>query len=335
VRARAALARVVGLTGLCAGAACSGREAGDERALFELERMAFVPAAPDARLQGFSLPLSDISLPRALLVDLFEVTRADLAHWRARAASLAGATLVWPSEDRERSAERADWPAILSFHDAYALADARGMRLPDPREWLHVAVGGWRSYPFPWGADKQPSIANTLELGLGTPLAVGTFERGRSVPYGCYDLLGNAWEWVDGCAPGYADGPLRGEVTESGASQLASVLGGSFRTLRRTSYLRAPGAAGAVQTFNAQTLDPATLAPDIGARMVADAEDYLWRQASLLEVAPNAEARLTTLGRRWASVSGPEVVATLDALARRPGAPRSIRWLLEGARSTG
>lgn len=326
--------------------------------------MAFVPAAP-CGFEGYSGPWTDCSLERAILVDRYEVTRDDWARHRPEEAA-AAAEVDWSSEAAEFSEDRRDWPAMLSRHQAESLAEARGMRLLTAREWIHVAVGavGRRTHAYPWGRTPQRSYANTLELGLQRPTPVGTFESGRSRPFGCYDLCGNVWEWVSDWVAGYDFEELEEGLGADPASldmdpaQIGAALGGGYNDARRETFGEHPRSRGLL-VFHAVGLDPGHRSPDIGARMGADAATYLWDMRGRWGSGEDVRRRLVSLGRRWAEDSGaPGVVAVLEDLARREageapgpgegpgerpgeapgeGSPaedaRPLAWLLEGARS--
>ncbi len=328
--ARLALAM---LAPLCACQRSEGEAEPGSRALYELERLSFVPPAACTLL-----PNSDLSLTRAIVIDRFEFTRADLAHyWPARARRAAdlladfrdGAVLDGP--------ERADWPAWMDFHEAVELAALRGMRLPTPIEWLHVAVGR-RDYQKPWGGPGREFFANTWvrqdgkDFSLNSPCKVGTYENGRSRPFGCYDLLGNVWEWVDGivmpCIPAPED---RTGPPDDWAGSKASVLGGAYDTPWRPTYEL--DRTINQQRFHAQTLDKDTLGPSFGARMCADAEPYLWAAAERWGRGEDARARVRAVGLRWArddALARAALKALLAELRARPGAPAGLAWLEEG-----
>ncbi len=314
--------------------ACGGSGGTESRALHELERLAFVPPA-SCQLAYSRIPFSDCSLPRALVFDQFEFTRGDLEYY-------------WP--DREPGADahswseglagfspgRAEWPAFLSFEEAQELARARDMRLPTPLEWIHVAVGR-RNFVVPWGGREGPLWANTQELGLRSPWRVGTFENGRSRPFGCYDLLGNVWEWVDGVVPGY-ELPLEHERQDrfwaldlDDAGTRASVMGGAFDTPSRATFLRDP--VTSTLRFHAKRVDKRALSPAFGARMCADAETYLWRMAARWGPADHARRRVVLVSRRWSedALAREALRALLAGLRSRPGAPGGLAWLEEGA----
>ena len=314
--------------------ACSpaeGREVPLE--LVELERLSFVPARA-AYLDGYIGQLANVSIEEPLLVDLFELTRADRDLHLARV----------PGAEPDRST--AAWPAAVTWYEAREIAERRGMRLPTAREWLHVAVGG-RSQVFPWGNRFQVSVSNTLELDLRRPTAVGTFENGRSRPFGCYDMVGNVWEWVADRVPGYQDPsgtswewvadrePGFPDASRSSAKvlegdELATILGGGFDTRARRTFGSNDGASPALR-FLARTVDRRLRAPAIGVRMVADAAPYLRRFAPRWGRGTEARSRVTAVARRWtAAVGQGPVLELLDQLLSEPDAPRQLAWLREG-----
>jgi hypothetical protein len=317
-------------------AACGPAGARDEeptsRALYELERLSFVPPAPAFLMK----PWTNLSLTRAIVIDRYELTRADLRHhWPQRRARAD--ELVWPGDLVRDTPERADWPAVLDFHEASEIAALRGMRLPTPLEWLHVAIGS-RFYFTPWGGPGREYFANTqvrqegIDYSLNAPTHVGTYENGRSRPYGCYDLLGNVWEWVDGTVPGYVDyafeDHLRGLPHEHGGT-FASVMGGAYDSAWRRTYEG--------QRFFARAEDKRTLSPAIGARMCAHADAYLWEMASRWGTGEAARARVRAVGRDWGrdELARAHLRSLLEDLRARPDAPHALAWLEEGFQAAG
>jgi hypothetical protein len=167
-------------------------------------------------------------------------------------------------------------------------------------------------------------VANTLELELNMPCPVGTFERGRSEPFGCYDMLGNVWEWVDGYVPGFDD-----DATALGDT----LLGGGWRHLPHKTYGAFNTAGREGLFFHAMTVAPGTFAPFLGVRMCADAEIYLSEKAPSWGQDARSIQRVEAVGRRWAAAVGAgPILAVLEPLIARPGAPQALRALATGAR---
>jgi formylglycine-generating enzyme required for sulfatase activity len=276
---------------------------------------------------------TDLSLARALVFDRFELTRADLRHYWASPRERA-AQYEWQTAGAKSASEPREWPAFVDFHEASELAALRGMRLPSPREWLHVAVGR-QGYRTPWGGAGREYFANTIvrqdgaDYSLGTPCNVGSYENGRSRPFACYDLLGNVWEWVDGIVPGIV-APADGDELDDAGGTRAMVLGGGYDSLWRPTFeldrdvneLR----------FHGQRLDKRTLSPSIGVRMCADAERYLWEKAREWGPPGVAAARVRAVAARWAedALARSALRSLLAELRARSGAPPELAWLQEG-----
>ena len=91
---------------------------------------------------------------------------------------------------------RGDHPVVwVTCQDAAAYASYVGGRLPTFAEWQYAARGA-DDKVFPWGSEIDRPRCNTAELGAGTTTPVVSFRDGAS-PFGCYDMVGNVWEWTD------------------------------------------------------------------------------------------------------------------------------------------
>ena len=88
-----------------------------------------------------------------------------------------------------------DHPVVyVDLDDARAYARWAGKRLPTEEEWQYAAQGPQRRV-YPWGDAMEEGRCNS---GLsGTTTSVTAYPQGRS-PFGCYDMCGNTWEWIEG-----------------------------------------------------------------------------------------------------------------------------------------
>jgi len=126
----------------------------------------------------------------------------------------------------------------VCFYEAQAYARWAGKRLPTEAEWEKAAswdpnLGIKRLYP--WG-DEPPTQdhANLDQLNFG-PTEVGAYPLGVS-PYGCHQMIGDVWEWVDTDFHGYP-----GFVTWPYAEYSEVFFGDDYKMLRGGSWAVRPG----------------------------------------------------------------------------------------------
>jgi iron(II)-dependent oxidoreductase len=164
-------------------------------------------------------------------IDVHPVTNGDFARFvdgggygRPDAWSEAGwawrqkALLVGPkhwAEDGAGRTERfmdrtaplvADRPVChVCYWEAEAYARWAGKRLPTEAEW--EAAASWdtvmgRKRRYPWGDEAPTALHANLDALLFETTRIGSYPAGVS-PIGCWDMLGNVWEWTSTDFRGY------------------------------------------------------------------------------------------------------------------------------------
>jgi formylglycine-generating enzyme required for sulfatase activity len=88
----------------------------------------------------------------------------------------------------------------VTWEEAQAYAHYVGKRLPTEPEW-EKAARGTDARRFPWGDDFDTDKANNGDRLM----PIMSFPEGVS-PYGCFDMAGNAAEWVDAWYEAYPRG---------------------------------------------------------------------------------------------------------------------------------
>lgn len=103
--------------------------------------------------------------------------------------------------------DRMNHPVVhVSYFDALAYAEWKGMSLPTEAQWEYAARGGKEKMIFTWGNEPQSETLpiintwqgnfprqNTNADGFSATSPVKGFEPNG---YGLYDMSGNVWEWV-------------------------------------------------------------------------------------------------------------------------------------------
>ena len=99
-----------------------------------------------------------------------------------------------------------DHPVVhVSYFDALAYAEWKGMSLPTEAQWEYAARGGKEQMIFTWGNEplsETSPIINTWQGKFPNKLEAdgyyGTSPVKTFAPngYGLYDMSGNVWEWV-------------------------------------------------------------------------------------------------------------------------------------------
>lgn len=126
---------------------------------------------------------------KAFYIDETEVTNAEFARYCRTVGQTAHCEVPTAA------------PYLPVVNVSYALAGAYaksfGKRLPSPLEWERAARGTQGDL-FPWGDKEDPALANVLNNpSLGEKR--GLMPARSFVPHrGSYQMVGNAWEMVEG-----------------------------------------------------------------------------------------------------------------------------------------
>lgn len=150
-------------------------------------------------------PVHTVDLP-AFYMDIYEVT--NVAY---RACETAGTcktphfTTSATHPDYYTNTQYDNYPVInVNWDNAKTFCEWRGGRLPSEAEW-EKAARGTDGRTYPWGEGLDTTHANFADSKTGDPVAVGSYESGKS-PYGLYDMTGNVWEWVADWLEAYPGG---------------------------------------------------------------------------------------------------------------------------------
>ncbi|MDH3272670.1 MAG: ergothioneine biosynthesis protein EgtB [Gemmatimonadota bacterium] len=137
--------------------------------------------------------------------------------------------------DKETTLDRLRPVSHVCYWEAEAYARWAGKRLPTEVEWEAAAAwdpGRGQARSYPWGEEPPTALHANLDALLFETTPVGSYPSGCSA-LGCWDMLGNVWEWTSSDFrgyPGYETFPYP-EYSEAFFGEEYKVLrGGSWAT---------------------------------------------------------------------------------------------------------
>jgi formylglycine-generating enzyme required for sulfatase activity len=93
-------------------------------------------------------------------------------------------------------ASKGNHPVVLvTWYDAFIFSLWNGKRLPVSNEWEKAARGP-NGQQFPWGDKLSVDKCNVPDSFEGETTPIDKYSTYPS-PYGCLDMVGNVWEWLD------------------------------------------------------------------------------------------------------------------------------------------
>lgn len=135
---------------------------------------------------------------------------------------------------------REEHPVVhVSWNDASAYAQWKGLRLPSEAEWEYAARGGLAQKLYPWGDKLRPDGEHRCNIWQGEFPKHDTAEDGyagtcpvEAFPpngYGLYSMTGNSWEWcADWFSPDFHRTSERVNPTGPPSGTARVIKGGSF-----------------------------------------------------------------------------------------------------------
>jgi serine/threonine protein kinase len=160
--------------------------------------------------QGDEKPAHEQTISAGFWLDLTPLTNAQYAafvadggyqkqeYWTVDGWAWRQSNNIISPEDYDGFTDP-DQPRVgISWYEAYAYGQWRGVRLPTEAEW-EWAVRGPDSFIYPWG-DKfidDIEVAIWDGNGNGKPTKVGANTRQRGASWvGALDMAGNVWQWT-------------------------------------------------------------------------------------------------------------------------------------------
>jgi formylglycine-generating enzyme required for sulfatase activity len=97
---------------------------------------------------------------------------------------------------REHPVTQVCWEDAAAFCQWAANASGQLLRLPSEAEWEKAARGA-DGRIYPWGNEAPDAGRCNFNLNVKDTTLVGKYSPQGDSPYGCADMAGNVWDWVN------------------------------------------------------------------------------------------------------------------------------------------
>lgn len=184
-------------------------------------------------------PAHRVIIPEPFAIGRFEVT---FDQWEACQAE--GGCDYDPDDHQwgrgTRPVINVDFDRVMDYVNWISAKTGHQYRVPSEAEWEYAHRGGTVT-AYPWGDDAGINKANCKDCeskwSAHSTAPVGSFEPN---PFGLYDTVGNAFEWVADCwNPTHEGAPKDGSARTDGDCRQRVMRGGSFyyfKKVARASY---------------------------------------------------------------------------------------------------
>lgn len=128
------------------------------------------------------------------LIGKYEVTVAQFRAFVEETGYTASRDAL-PSGKEDHSVTMVSWEDAVAFCRWASEVTGRVVRLPTEAEW-EKAARGTDARIYPWGNEPPDVSRCNFDNKIGT-MPVGNYSPAGDSPYGCADMAGNVWEWVN------------------------------------------------------------------------------------------------------------------------------------------